>query len=537
MTTLSDLYRHSVDTYGRLRVNWTYGTDRGYSYESFGKRCEELSRFLSSRGVGAGDRVAIYSTGNPNWSLAFFAAVAFGRVAVPILPDFSGNEAEHVLDHSGSKVLFASEKQLSKLSDEALSRVQLVYSIEDLSLVRDNSKDVQPVQTCWPAENDTATIIYTSGTTGAAKGVELTHRNFMANIEAAYDLYPIGVHDVLLSVLPLAHTYELSLGMLYPFSAGSSVCYIDRAPTPSLLMKVMKDVRPSAMLAVPLIIEKVYKGTILPMIKKSPLLTWMDKHMNLLLCRLIGRRMISTFGGRMRFFGIGGAKLDVDVERFLHRARFPYYIGYGLTECAPLLAVSCYRTTIPGQIGREVKGVRLRLEDINPETGEGELVAKGENIFPGYYRDPERTAKAFTQDGWFRTGDIASVDAQGRYAIKGRIGNMIVGASGENIYPEEIEKVVKEIPNIEDVIIVSRGKFLVCLVKAADSLFDMSSATSDEQTRKAIDKFKGSVMEYVNGRVNVASHIASVELMTEPFEKTATLKIRRFLYANDAPTV
>jgi len=518
-------------------MNWTYGSSEGYTFGSFGKKCEELSELLSSHGIGAGDKVAIYSTGMPNWSVTFFTATAFGRVAVPVLPDFTGSEATHVLVHSEAKALFASRKQLAKLDDEVLSKVQMVFAIETLELVRDNTRAATYSKTSTPSEDDLAAIIYTSGTTGSAKGVELTHRNFMANVLAAKKFYPIYPNDVMLSVLPLAHTYELSLGMLYPFSQGSSVCYIAKAPTPSFLMKVMKDVRPTAMLTVPLIIEKVYKGTILPMIKKSALLTWMDKYMNRLLCLIIGRKMVSTFGGRMRFFGIGGAKLDVDVERFLHRARFPYYIGYGLTECAPLLSLCGYNDTIPGQIGRSVHGVQLRLDNVNRETGEGEIVAKGPNIFPGYYRDPERTAKAFTKDGWFRTGDLASIDAQGRYAIKGRIGNMIVGASGENIYPEEIEKVVKEIPNIEEVIVISRGKTLVCLVQAADSLFDLASAKTDAQTKAAISRFKQTVMDYVNARVNVASHVNSVEVMTEPFEKTATLKIRRFLYSKDAPTV
>lgn len=536
-STLCELFKYSTEAFSDRTMNRSYDSEAGYTYGEFRQTCERLSGLLSRHGVGAEDRVAIYSTGHPNWSVAFFTAVAFGRVAVPVLPDFSGNEAKHVLEHSGAKVLFVSAKQLAKLSEEVLSGLSLVIGVETLEVLRDNSADAAYANISTPLPESLAAIIYTSGTTGAAKGVMLQHRNFMANVTAGFHFYPIGRKDVLLSILPLAHAYELSLGMLYPFAAGSIVYYISKAPTPSYLMKVMQDVRPTAMLTVPLIIEKVYKGNIVPMLRKSPFLHWMDQHMHRLLCLLVGRRMVKTFGGRMRFFGIGGAKLDVNVERFLHEARFPYFIGYGLTECAPLLALCRYNETVPGQIGKAVYGVELRLDDLNPETGEGEIVARGENIFPGYFRDEERTRSAFTEDGWFRTGDLAAVDERGCYTIKGRIGNMIVGASGENIYPEEIEKVAREIPQIEDIIVVSRGKKLVALVKCVDSLFDLANAKDDEQTRAAVESFKRTVSDYVNARVSAASQLNSIELMTKPFEKTATLKIRRFLYSKDAPTV
>ena len=537
LATLADLFRFSTVQYAPKTMNRLYGSESGYTFGSFKYACERLSTILSNHGIGAGDRVAIYSTGHPNWSVAFFTATAFGRVAVPVLPDFTGNEARHVLEHSEAKVLFASERQLAKLEEEVLDSLDLVISIETLEILRDNSGNAAFANVSTPLPDSLACIIYTSGTTGSAKGVMLLHSNFMGNLRAGIHYFPLDANDVMLSILPLAHAYELSLGMLYPFSTGASVCYIPKPPTPSFLMQVMRDVRPTAMLSVPLIIEKVYKGSIVPMLKKSKFLHWMDQHMNKTLCKLVGKKMIKTFGGRLRFFGIGGAKLDVEVERFLQKARFPYHIGYGLTECAPLLCLCSYKNTVPGQIGKPVYGMELRLDNVNPATGEGEIVARGANIFPGYYKDAERTAQAFTPDGWFRTGDLACVDEKGRYGIKGRIGNMIVGASGENVYPEEIEMVAREISQIEDIIVVSRDNKLVALVKAADSLFDLAEAKTNEETREAVEKFKKTVSDYINSRVNTASQIKSVELMTKPFEKTATLKIRRFLYAKDAPTV
>lgn len=535
--TLRDIFDYSCKEYAEIQANMAMDSDAGYTYEKLRQKCETISLLLSRKGIGAADKVAIYSTGNVNWSVAYLAATAFGRIAVPILPDFSGNEAEHVLKHSEAKALFVSPKQLAKLSEEFLSTIDLVFDIESLEIIRDNTSNPTFAETCIPEEDTLATIIYTSGTTGMAKGVMLTHKNFVGNIKGAKKFFPVLSSDVFLSILPLAHAYELTLGLIYPLFGGACVCYISKTPTPTYLMRAMQAIRPTVMLSVPLIIEKVYKNTIVPMISKHKVLSWMNRKMNTTLCRIIGRKMIKTFGGRIRFFGVGGAKLDIDVERFLHKAKFPYYIGYGLTECAPLLALCGYKDTIPGQIGRAVDGMQLRLDNINPNSGEGEIVAKGDNIFVGYYKDPERTSQAFTEDGWFRTGDLASVDARGRYTIKGRIGNMIVGASGENIYPEEIEKVAKELPDIEDIIVVTRGTRLVALVKVADSLFDLHDAENDEQTKAAIESFKKTILEYVNPKVNAASQIKSVEVMKEPFKKTATMKIRRFLYKKDAPTL
>lgn len=537
LKTISDIYRYSTKEFNDKIWSFCADKELSYTYGQFANKCEEISELLYSYGIGAGDAVAIYSSSTPHWSLAFFIATAFGRVSVPILRDFTGVEAEHVLKHSESRVLFVGKQQLSRLSEECLSSLDLVFDIDSLEIIRSNACGKINKERHEPQPNDLAALIYTSGTTGQAKGVMLTHINFVTNIIAGFDIHTLGTKDTLLSILPLAHTYELSLGMLYPFTCGSRVCYISKAPTPSYLVKVMAQVHPTAMLTVPLIIEKVYKGQILPTIKKSPVLRWMDRNMNSLLCRIVGRELVKKFGGKMRFFGIGGAKLDVDVETFLNKARFPYYIGYGLTECAPLLTISSYKDTIPGSIGIPITGVELRLNNINKATGEGEIVARGNNIMPGYYKDPERTAEAFTEDGWFRTKDIAIVDSKGRYTIKGRLGNMILGANGENIYPEEIEKVIAEFQDVEESIVISRDNRLLALVKVNSDVLNLSSEILDDKMKAIVESYKKKLLEFVNARVNVNSKIQSVELMTQPFIKTATLKIRRFLYAKDAPSV
>lgn len=534
--TLEELFISSVSKYADLTVNMMAGTDIRQTYSAMGQSAERISEMLSQHGIGAGDKVAIYSAGHVNWISVFFSAVAFGRVAVPLLPDFSENEVNNIVLHSEAKAIFVSKKCYQKISENLRSTLPLIVDIETLEILADNSGSVEFAKTGHSGPNDLAVLIYTSGTTGTAKGVMLTHDNFVSMVESCYSVFRIGKDDVLLSVLPLAHAYEMSLGMLYPFSAGSSVCYLTKAPTPSVLSKTLADVRPTAMLVVPLIIEKVVNNLVLPKIRKSMVLSWMDRNMHGILLRIIGREMIKSFGGRLVFLGIGGAKLDVNVEKVLKDAHFPYYIGYGLTECAPLLSIACFKDTVPGSIGFPIKGVEMKLHNVNPETGEGEIIARGRNIMPGYYKDPERTAGVFTEDGWFRTNDLASMDKKGRYAIKGRLGNMIVGASGENIYPEEIESIFNKLSYVEDAIVISRNKKLVALVKLTDGLIDFQKIKNSDEKKK-MEELRSNTADYVNSQVNTSSHIHSVEFMKEPFKKTATMKIRRFLYKDDSPSV
>ncbi|MBP5218095.1 MAG: AMP-binding protein, partial [Bacteroidales bacterium] len=300
--------------------------------------------------------------------------------------------------------------------------------------------------------------------------------------------------------------------------------------TPSILMKAMKDVRPTIMCAVPLIIEKIYKNSVVPTVEKSKTLSWLKKKAPWLLYWLIGKKLYKTFGGKLKFFGIGGSKLDPTVEEFLNKARFPYAIGYGLTETAPLITNACVGKTVVGSIGVPAYNVEVKLQNVNPVTGEGEIIAKGDNVMLGYYRDPERTRAALTDDGWFRTNDLACVDSKGRYYIKGRLGNMIVGPSGENIYPEEIEQVINDIRGVEESLVIERDGKLVALVKFDEEFVDWNTLEKEEQFYEKLEARKKAVMDYVNKRVSKQSKIGEVNAMKESFEKTATQKIRRFKY-------
>ena len=536
--TLAKLYEYATTVYSKKQYTQWYDTkEGGYTYNEFKSKCDSLSKKLTQYGIGAGDKVAILSQSMPNWSVAFFSIVPFGRIAIPILPDSSENEVTNILEHSESKVIFVSQKLASKVSEECRNRLTLVIDIETFEVLKaDDDKFTCDGRATVPTPEDIATIIYTSGTTGSAKGVVLSHRNLASNVITCYHSCKRNDKDRWLSILPMAHTLEMTLSMLYPMYCGATVYYLPKPPVPSLLMKALKVVKPTTMLTVPLIIEKVYKGSVLPTIQKSRTLSWMNEHMNGLMCRIIGMKLKATFGGHISFYGIGGAKLDPEVEKFLLKAKFPYAIGYGLTETSPLLGYSMNGWRTVGSFGYPVYNVQLKLHNVNPETGEGEIVAKGPNVMLGYYKDPKRTKSVFTEDGWFRTSDIAVQDEKGRFFIKGRNNNMILGPSGENIYPEEIENVINNVEGVSESIVVERDGRLVALVAPQENFIQWDKEGEDKLYEK-LDAWKKKLLSITNKNVSKASQVSSVEVMKEPFEKTATQKIRRFKYKDSAPTV
>ena len=536
--TIAKLYDYATTVYSKKQYTQWYDTkEGGYTYASFKTKCDSISKKLTQYGIGAGDKVAILSQSMPNWSVAFYATTVFGRISIPILPDSSENEVTNIINHSESKVLFVSERLLPKVNKEVMDKMILVVNMDTLETIKaDDEHFTCDGKPSVPTPDEIATIIYTSGTTGSAKGVVLSHRNLASNVITCYHSCKRTDKDRWLSILPMAHTLEMTLGMLYPMYCGASVYYLQKPPVPSILMKALKIVKPTTMLTVPMIIEKVYKNSIVPTIKKSRTLSWMNEHMNGLMCKIIGMKLKATFGGKVTFYGIGGAKLDPEVETFLLKANFPYAIGYGLTETSPLLGYAMHRWRAVGSLGYPVYNVQLKLHDVNPETGEGEIVAKGPNVMLGYYKDPQRTKNVFTEDGWFRTSDIAVQDKKGRFYIKGRNSNMILGASGENIYPEEIENVINNVEGVSESIVIERDGKLIALVQPQESFIQWDKESEDKLYEK-LDAWKSKLLKVVNKNVSKASQVSSVEVMKEPFEKTATQKIRRFKYKESAPTV
>ena len=530
-TTLRKVFDYATTTYAK-RIAYQY-VDGGqqYTYEQFRRKTEQLSMRMTRFGIKHGDRVAIFSQNMPNWVVAFFSATAFGRVAVPVLPDSSEVELSNILKHSESRVLFISQRMMPRLSEECRRQLTLIIDIETFEFLKKDKDDFK----CngWvkdPQPDDLACIIYTSGTTGKAKGVMLSHRNLSHNLAASFKAKPAFKKDRFLSILPAAHAYEMSVSTLYSFYVGATCYTLQKPPTPTILLSAMKKVRPTIVLSVPLIIEKVVKNSVLPTIHKSRVLSWADRKIPHILHRFIGKRMVRTFGGKLNFFGIGGAKLDPQVEAFLIDCHFPYAIGYGLTETAPLVCnVMVDKKKHLGSIGVATYKVDIRLDNVNPATGEGEIVVRGDNVMLGYYKDPERTLQVLDDEGWFHTNDVASMDEQGNYYINGRLNNTILGPSGENIYPEEIEQVINNIEGVEESLVMERDGKLVALVKFNDNVLDWNQSTEDKWFEE-LEARKKAVMDWVNKTVGKNSKIGEVDAMKEPFEKTATQKIRRFKY-------
>ena len=533
-TTLNKVFQYATSKYGNRTMSQFVDGGQKYTYATFGEKCNELSDKMLGFGISAGDKVAIWSQNMPNWTLAFFAATAFGRVSVPILPNSSENEVDNILAHSESKVLFISQKMLPKLSQESRDRLILVIDIETLDFVKCPQEDSRcKGEVKEPKPDDLAAIMYTSGTTEKAKGVMLSHRNICYSFMASFKAQPCYKRDRFLAILPMAHAYEMCVSSLFSMYVGACCYYLPKPPAPSILISAMQKVKPTIILSVPLIIEKIYHQSIVPTIRESRLLQWTDRHLPSFLYWFIGKQLVKIFGGKLRLFGIGGSRIDLNVEKFLIRCKFPYVTGYGLTETA---ARGCNafvnKQKRLGSIGIAAYNVEVKIDNPNPETGEGEIVCRGDNVMLGYYKDPERTREVIDADGWFHTGDIATMDEDGYFYIKGRLKNIILGPSGGNIYPEEIEMVINNIPVVEESLVVKKNNELVALVKFQDDVLDWAHASDDSFDEK-VENLKKSVMEHVNKMVGKRSRIKKVEVMKEPFEKSATQKIRRFKYTGD----
>lgn len=482
---------------------------------------------------------------------------------VPILPEFHADAVHHILRHGECKALFVSERLYSKVDDFSFESLKLMLLLDDFDLippeasratlskslkagvrefirVRSNtSPDTITSDERAGADevstNSLACIIYTSGTTGNSKGVMLSHGNLMFDVEAALGAFPIEVEDRFLSILPLSHTYECTLGFLIPLRCGAAVYYLKKPPTAGVLLPVMAKLHPTIMLSVPLVIEKIYKMRIQPKFSANLLIRTLYgiPPVRRALNRLAGKKLMETFGGQLRFFGIGGAAVSAETERFLKEARFPYAIGYGLTETAPLVAGAKPSDTRLRATGPAFPGMEIRIDNSDSTGGEGEVQVKGGNVMQGYYRAPEATAEVFTGDGWFRTGDLGYIDSDGYLYIRGRLKNMMLGPGGENIYPEEIEGVINEQDVVLESLVFEReGKLLARIYLDYDKLDEIHGVKelSEGEIRDVIESLLNEIKTTVNSRVSSFCRLKQIIEQREPFVKTPTMKIKRFLY-------
>jgi len=539
-----------------------------YNYEELELAARRIAVMLKSAGIGKGDKVAILSENSPHWVITFFGILATGATTVPILPDFQGPEVLTILEHSEAKSLFVSGKLLSRLTAGLPSGLEIVYNCDDFQqldvkkgeltmtagtpgdlkkLVVDSTSLGKGDSLYQAEEKDLASIIYTSGTTGRSKGVMLTHQNILSNAKSSWTVHAVMESDRFLSMLPLAHSYECTIGMMVPLLNGARIHYIDKAPTPSVLKPVLQKIRPTTMLTVPLIIEKIYRASVRPALTKSPLMRLLMKagFTRRLLSKAAARKLMKFFGDQLRFFGVGGAPLAPDVEKFLIEGKFPYAIGYGLTETSPMISGFGPADAVHRSVGTVMQGITIKIENPDPVTQEGEIVVSGPNVMQGYYKDQEKTAEVFTPDGFFRTGDLGYRDNKGILYIRGRSKNMILGANGENIYPEEIEAVLnaREIVS-ESLVMEYKGKLVARVHLKLEEMEKLeerfmhlkeNAAEFQKQLQAKADEMLSELMINVNQHVSRNSKLQKIILQEQPFEKTPTLKIKRFLYNKIVP--
>lgn len=512
------------------------------SYTQMGKRIDAVMAYMEALGIEPGDRVILYSQNMPNWGIVYFATQCMGVVVVPVLPDFNAYELGNIIEHSGAKAIFISKSLDFKLAKVEDVEIETVIRLDDFDLLKSPEAspiydvDKKHIGTYTPNEDEMSVLLYTSGTTGTPKGVMLSQKNLITNIYQSNSVQEVLPTDRFLSVLPLSHTYENTIGFLLAIVNGASISYLRRPPSASVLLPALEKVKPTVMLTVPLIIERIYKGSILKKINNKGITRalYNFRPTQRILNRVAGKKLYETFGGHLKFFGIGGAKLDGQVERFLIDAKFPFAIGYGLTETSPLIAGCAPGKGKHQAIGPKVVDSEVIIHEPNPKTGEGEIWFRGDNVMLGYYKNEEMTKEVLTDDGWFKTGDLGTLDKNGMLTHKGRLKSMIVGPSGENIYPEEIESLINKFEFVEESIVIEDKGVLVALVhfnmeELEQKLKELTSDASVKIEDK-IAELKADLLEYINSKVNKSSKLQDIIDYVEPFKKTATNKIKRYLY-------
>ena len=535
--TLSSLIDRSVKLFENEDCCAFVG-DIPISYKEFYSSVQESVNLLQSYGIKKGDKVAILSENMPNWGIAYFSITYFGAVVIPILSDFHIYDVHRILKHSETKAVFVSDKHLPTIEDSNEKNMNIVINLNTLNIIDEltNKNYIDTIKTkisindndYKPQEDDLASIIYTSGTTGNSKGVMLSHKNLVTNALASYEKVDITSADIFLSVLPMAHTYECTVGLTVPLLHGASIYYIEKSPTPSVLLNAFKIVRPTMMVTVPLIIEKIYKNKILSNFKSSFFLRniykipFFRKKLN----KLAGKKLLESFGGRIKFFGIGGAGISPFVEKFLIEAEFPYCVGYGLTETAPMLTSSTLGGVIKYKsVGTAMAGVELAIKD-KDSKGQGEIIAKSPGIMMGYYKNKEQTEETM-EYGWLLTGDLGYIDEDGFLFISGRSKNVIIGSSGENIYPEQIEAIINQHEVVIDSLLMHQDGKLIARIHLDYECLDY--VLKKYKVSNTIELLETLRVE-INSKVSSFSRMIKFIEQIEPFIKTPTKKIKRFLY-------
>ncbi len=542
-----------------VKNHWNYPAFTDYKgstyyYKDLGTEIEKLHILFEQEGIQKGDKVGIIGRNSSHWAIAFFGTLAYGAVAVPILHDFKPDSIHHIINHSEAKMVIVAAHNWEEMDAQAIPDVSMIMLMDDFSILKSKKKDLSkawdnindyfekkyskgftPADVKYHVEqpDEMAVLNYTSGTTSFSKGVMLPYRSLWSNTQMAYDMLP-GIHpgDTIVCMLPMAHMYGLAFEVLNGVNKGCHIHFLSRTPSPKIIIDAFASVKPPLVLAVPLIIEKIVKNKIFPELEK-PLIKILLKipGINRIVLNTIGNKLKAAFGPNLWEVVIGGAALNKEVEVFLRKVKFPYTVGYGMTECGPLVAYTQWDSFKMGSVGQIVDRMEVKIDSDDPANQVGEIMVKGMNIMLGYYKNPEATASVMMPDGWMRTGDLGTLDADGFLYIRGRSKSMILSSNGQNIYPEEIEDKLNNMPYVAESIVISQGGKLVALIYPDWEQVDKAGIAHSE-----IEQYMQTNIDLLNTLIPFYSKVNSFKLYQDEFEKTPKRSIKRYLYqpAEDA---
>jgi long-chain acyl-CoA synthetase len=537
-----------------IRQNWEIEAlsnyrEKGYSYKEIAEKIFKLHILFKGSGVNEGDKIALVGRNSANWCVIYLATVTYGAVIVPILPDFKTDDLTNIIVHSDSRLLFVDDKIYDLLDITKLPAIKGVFSLDNFRMITSGDRAVEEsfasleekYANAFPVLNkedvkfsgitndNLAVISYTSGTTGFSKGVMITHNSLAANIRYAQNNMPLKPGDPLVSFLPLAHTYGCAFEFLFPFTIGCHITILSKTPSPQIIIQAFKEIKPRLILSVPLVIEKIFKKQLLPVIGKPHMKILLGIPLvNQILYKKISEKLVETFGGEFKEIVIGGAAFNPDAERFFKKLRFRFSVGYGMTECGPLISYASWDTTKLGASGRAVDTLEVTIDSPDPETVVGEIILRGENVMTGYYKNEKATREMIDDNGWMHTGDLGIIDKDGNIFIKGRSKSMILGPSGKNIYPEEIEAVINNKDYIVESVVISVDNKLIALVFP-----DYEMMKRDNITEAQLTEILEKTRKEVNERLPEFMAVSKFRIHPEEFAKTPKRSIKRFLYTKE----
>lgn len=532
-----------------IRQNWqseAFSDYNGnsYTYKDVGEKILFLHKVFKAAKISKGDKIALLGSNSSMWGISFLGILTYGAIVVPILPDFSTDNIQHIINHSDAKLLFVSESVFERLEPEHLEHLTGIVKLSDFSILADPKKLLAHVVATVPLHNesvnlmpehivfedfnsnDNCIISYTSGTSGFTKGVMLSRRSIYSNIKFAQEHMPLKAGEKIVSFLPMAHAYGLLFEFLFPVTLGCHITFLTRVPSPQIVTKAFQEIKPHLILSVPLVIEKIYRKRILPAIDK-PMMKILLKApvLALVIQKKVEKKLTETFGGRFYELVIGGAPLSEDVESFFRKIGFRFTIGYGMTECGPLITYSGWKDSKHRSAGKAVDRMQIRIQKEKPGDEIGEILVKGDNLMSGYYKNEKATKEAFTRDGWLKTGDLGMLDKEGYLFIRGRSKNMILGPSGQNIYPEELEAKISNLPFAQECVVKVQNNKLIAMIypdREAMEKGSMSFSDIELKLKNGIKQFNKELPKY--------EQISDVEVVDVEFIKTPKRNIKRYLY-------